>query len=721
MLNEGYALYKSLERCGVRLTNRHPDIKEPGRKEGLVVGLNKKGEVARLEYRRAEDIADLWTTREGMHNSFPVLKLQRPLWKIGKNDPLRKKINDLKTNEAEKRKLLNGQDHSLNVTSAETSWWKRLQERVTNLRPFFETMNRDHKAVPQLMDRFLLAAKVEDFLEELFKRIKQFEKEIPYFLFETILIGNKWIEDKKEYSAEVPLILDVNDWDDKTQYSNRVASKRVENFVSDCLFKMQNASIEQGENGNLGLSALSGKELFLENDKFPCPKLPIIGNTYLFSVNDQTPCQTRYKKTSTNIIPIGRKEANAIQDSLNWITGNDRKGKTWYPVPGLSDGESDLLIVYLENKLNLNVNKAHLLGGVSKNDFSESEYEAVSSVAINALKGEELIKANDLIRLFSLRKADPGRTQVSLQRVYTKADLIRADEEWRTAAKNSPNVLMPFFRKEIEKAVAKQQNISAFIKTFLENNESRVIFLTPRCPFPADLVRLTQKQWVTFGQDLSSVAGLSLGDIYDIFFAQQSEQKHLTEDLLSMTLQRTQSLLIGLGQANHKEDMSGFNAEARFTGLITISVFGIYLYKLGIKKEAYMKDTFFYVGRFLSLVDTLHYEYCDKVRGSIPTQLLGNAHLQIALDNPVSALDMLSRRIGIYQAWTRKEQGERVKLARWAVGQIGRVTDSLAEKPLPDSTTSAERAQILLGYLARPDKKTESDSESSAEEITENK
>ena len=53
-----------------------------------------------------------------------------------------------------------------------------------------------------------------------------------------------------------------------------------------------------------------------------------------------------------------------------------------------------------------------------------------------------------------------------------------------------------------------------------------------------------------------------------------------------------------------------------------------------------MKDTFFYIGRFLSLIDTLHLEYCKNVRGgNIPPQLLGNAHLQIALDNPVSALE----------------------------------------------------------------------------------
>ncbi len=694
MLNEGYVLYKSLERCGVRLTNRHPAVKEPGKREGLIVGLDKKGEVTRLEYRKAEEIAGLWTTREGMHNSFPVLKLQRPLWKMGRNDPMRKKEKD----EKEKRKLLSQQSHKLNITAVERKWWERLRERVNTLRPFFETQDKDHSALHELMNRFLLIEDVKHFSEGVLKMLKKFQQEINYSVYETILIGNKWDSKVDEFRAEIPLILDLSDWE---KYSVRVASPKMEPFVSECLFKMQSIGTQE-EIQDSRPSALSGRKVQLENDKFPNPKLPIIGNTYLFAVNDQTPCQTRYKKTATEIIPVGRSEATAIQNSLNWTTEAERKGKTWYPAPSLRDGENDLLIVYLENTPDSGANKAHMLGGISKNFVSESTYESIAGVAIHALQGEKIVKANDLIRLFALQKADPGRTQVSLQRVYTITELVQADKEWREAANNIPSIFIPFFRNEIERATAKEDNISVRVSEFLKDKESKVVFFSPICPFPADLARVTQKQWIRFGSDYSSVSGASLGDVYDVFFTQQNGQKTLTENLLSLTLQRTQPLLIGLGGAEHKSEAGNFSDAARFTALKTISAFGIYLHNLGIRKERYMKDTFFYVGRFLSLLDTLHLEYCKSVReGSIPPQLLGNAHLQIALDNPLSAIDLLSRRIGIYQAWTKKEQGEYVKLARWAVGQLGKVTALLSEKTLPSSTTSAERAQILLGYLAK--------------------
>ena len=85
--------------------------------------------------------------------------------------------------------------------------------------------------------------------------------------------------------------------------------------------------------------------------------------------------------------------------------------------------------------------------------------ETLSNVAIDALKGERIVKVNDLIRLFALRKADPGRTQVSLQRVYTDSNLLQADKIWREASTNVPSISLPFFRKEIEKTITRQKNI----------------------------------------------------------------------------------------------------------------------------------------------------------------------------------------------------------------------------------------------------------------------
>ena len=110
----------------------------------------------------------------------------------------------------------------------------------------------------------------------------------------------------------------------------------------------------------------------------------------------------------------------------------------------------------------------------------------------------------------------------------------------------------------------------------------------------------------------------------------------------------------------------------------------------------------FLVGRTLALADTLHKEYCRHVRNNqIPPQLLGNAIMQVALDNPVSGLARLSARIGPYQAWANTADGEGVGLAKWALAQLGRVTKELGSIPLAAESDNAARAQMLLGYLAR--------------------
>ena len=117
-----------------------------------------------------------------------------------------------------------------------------------------------------------------------------------------------------------------------------------------------------------------------------------------------------------------------------------------------------------------------------------------------------------------------------------------------------------------------------------------------------------------------------------------------------------------------------------------------------------MKEPAYRLGRFLSLVDTLHLEYCKRVRkGDIPPQLLGNALIPLATSDPEKGLARMLERIRIYQAWAQKSDSG---LARWALGQIGELTPPLADE-LKKLTRldDAARAQLLLGYLAQSEKK----------------
>lgn len=114
-----------------------------------------------------------------------------------------------------------------------------------------------------------------------------------------------------------------------------------------------------------------------------------------------------------------------------------------------------------------------------------------------------------------------------------------------------------------------------------------------------------------------------------------------------------------------------------------------------------MKDAAFNIGRMLALADRLHEQYCRHVRkNDVPPQLIGNALMKTALDNPTKGLALLSERLPIYYAWATKAQGDNVGLTKWVLGQMGTVSADLENANIPIQADDTVKAQILLGYLA---------------------
>ena len=102
----------------------------------------------------------------------------------------------------------------------------------------------------------------------------------------------------------------------------------------------------------------------------------------------------------------------------------------------------------------------------------------------------------------------------------------------------------------------------------------------------------------------------------------------------------------------------------------------------------------YWLGRLLAVADRLHRNYCDLERDrQYPPQLIGNAAMPACLDNPQAGLARLAERLPLYQRVAGEE------LRREAAEIINRID---ADK-LPDRATDEHKAQMLLGYLARPD------------------
>jgi hypothetical protein len=118
----------------------------------------------------------------------------------------------------------------------------------------------------------------------------------------------------------------------------------------------------------------------------------------------------------------------------------------------------------------------------------------------------------------------------------------------------------------------------------------------------------------------------------------------------------------------------------------------------------------------LSLADLLHLQYCEVKRDKdVPPQLLGNQHLAVAALNPVEAVSLLGDRLRIYKAWADTDQRGEAALAKWAVGRMGEVALGLTGRLPERAMTDVEKAELLLGYLAREPKSQDNEGKAKGE------
>jgi hypothetical protein len=473
-------------------------------------------------------------------------------------------------------------------------------------------------------------------------------------------------------AGKIPILFDLADC---TKFRCRVASPRMGGYFS----RRLNATEATGTGG--GRCALAGVDMPLERDKMPSPRLPVLGDTYLMSMNADTPCQTRYGRIGTDIFPIGKQTANNLNTALIHLTAADREGKNWKRIPGKTKKKFNLLLVYLESTPLLDAAVAEQF---SEPGESERLYTTLCGEVGKALRGRGA-GDTDLLHLFVLNKIDPGRVQVELSDTFTAGQVIEGGEEWERASQNRP--ALP-----------------------LKGDEY--------VPFPSDIIRCSQMMWERGGESYSEAPGCRLADVYDVLIGGRLTAKEAAVTLLRLTLRRTADLLIAVGHAAHrgtKEAWKGISRESGRNPVIAVSLFGITLNKLGYRKESYMQEAAFLVGRFLSLADTLHAQYCEvKRKKDMPPQLVGNALIPTAINDPSRGLARIQQRLRVYQAWARGKEG--TGLARWSCGEMGKIANELAVRLTRGKRFDEfEQAQLLLGYLARTESNQEKASDEGAE------
>lgn len=664
MLNELYRLSRNLQKCGIEFGKPHQNVKEPGKFEGFIIGIDPDGVPKTAEHISAEYMHGLWTLRKGQHNSFPYMKLKKPIFDIKFDDPIYEKFKNRKTELQEKTAILvqaaesyqlnKGQDLSL------AAWTKSQMDEIEGKDPTVAALNELVKRVP--IDK----ESSESFLKDLSAVLIKNLNEQTIDLIKLILVGDR---KEKKIVCDASLFFDVSDWE---KFQVRVAHPEMGLLVSKYLPKVESCS---------GISAFGDSEI--QTESYPEPNLTI-WKAYLFSMNEDALCHNRYGQIGSAIFPASPDEVQSMHGAIKWCVSGDRKGKTWQRVPDVN-GNQDLLISYLEEKPENAIELASIFAApeVKESDIAEAAYENKTKTACDALRGVPGLNDNSQVNVLVISKVDEGRAQVVLSSAFSIKNIIQSVEEWRIAAKNRPafSLWLPPAKKG-EKALQ----------------------VEPSCPSPTDVMKCFQNQWIKNGLDKRDMPGVALRYVYDLFLGERHISQETAQMLLRLTLQRLGPLFVGIAGAAHASDVKDFRTEARHTVLAGISLLAIILYKLEIKKEDYMKNAAFNVGRLLAFADGLHAQYCKlqmKRKGDLPPQLIGNAYLPVALDNPNKAIALLGDRLRIYYAWATKVQGEEYKLVKWMLSEMGKVSAELENVSWPSMADDAAKAQVLLGYLAR--------------------
>lgn len=664
MLNELYRMSSNLKKCGIQLGDLHQNIKTPGKAAGFIVGIDENGKPKTVEHIIASDMHKLWTLRKGQHNSFPYIKLKKPILDVKFDDPMYEKFKSKKTGQEKKLVLLTDATQNYDCNKQDLSLAEWTQSQIA------EVAGKDQK-LTALVDLAKRLPKNEEssknFLKNLSVLLIENLNELTVDLITTLIVGDR---KERKIVCDVSLFFDVSDW---AQYLYRVAHPEMGLLVSKYLPKAAVSSKKDG------ISAFGGSGLHM--GPYPDPNLPLIGRIYLFSMNEDAPCHYRYGKIGSAIFPASLEEVQAMHGVVEWCVDGKRKGKTWQGVPNVKR-KQDLLISYLEEKPENAIELASVFAApdVKESETAEAVYENKTKTVCDALRGEPGLKDSSQVNVFVISKVDEGRAQVVLSAAYSVKNIIQSVEEWRTASNNRP----PF---------------SLWLPPPKKGEKAQQV--EPSCPSPVDVMRCLQNQWIKNGLDRRDVPGLYLRHVYDLFLGDTFIARQAANHFLNLSLQRLGDLLIGYGGADHADVIKEYSADARKTVLYGISVLVIALYKLGIRKEDYMRNVAFNVGRMLALADKLHEQYCRHVRKKeVPPQMIGNALMHTALDNPTKGLSLLSERLLIYQAWATKAQGENVGLAKWVLGQMGQVSADLENVAIPTQADDAVKAQILLGYLA---------------------
>lgn len=689
MLNELYELKSSMQASGIAVQSWHKDYGTCPKNRTFRVLLDKDGAVIKIEpINDVEKIKSLrkWEVSNG--TSFPAFNVL-PLLHVASEEAISqvailKKLLKSQSNIEKQAVTVSVEDLR---SKCKQLWVKKEASRINDclqahprkLSQIIGVVPQDFKALEEVIRRagMIDAGKLENGIREaIVRNLVQTPVEAKDWI-DTMLVSSAKIE---RGIKKISLVLEIADWSAFPYPANH---GKIQEWINSRLMSSTTPTLINSHESywDAFSQPLSEADLYV---KFPDAELGgILGKVTLRAMSSESPCQVRYKRVDAESFPCGKQIRQEMKDSLEWLGNQSRKGKTWQDVSdacGYDKRAKGALFAYPSVLLDDPPEIAGLF--VSEvDDHDGAKFESVAARVTPAIEGMVTKDPGAEIRVFILVKPDGYRTKVLVSRNFSAKQMILAASTWQDGCKNIPHISLNLGTRE---------------------NPNLVM---PRIPFPTGVVKCLNVSWLQTGARTKKVHGLGIGDGIKLLIETESGLQKVSSYALQLAISNTTPLLLALGHADHRKDGS-FNWSkdtakyAKHASLLP-SVLGLLLYKLNYMKGGYMHNSTFLAGQMLSLADTLHQEYCQHVRkGEVPPQLIGNALMSIALNNPTAGIARLSERIILYQAWANTADGDKVGLAKWALQRFRNITEELSKQILPEQCNDADKAQMLLGYLA---------------------
>lgn len=706
MLNELLVIERGVRQANIDVGQRHPDVKDAGKKSALLVQLNENGQVVRVQV--LQHGVTPWTIRNGQHNSFPYVQLSYPLWYREDGEKWRETV--LTKKGAERRiELLSLATTARYNADAFANWpgdglVKGLRKRSKQLESL---MNTDGAVVEATIVRFLIACSqspqqlIEDVTKFLLANLDQTAQNDWVDVAVSLLVGKNI---KNVWKCDGALLFEASG------FPLSITDPKLVPLVSQGL----QSHITDAGNNTSGICGLTGSHEQLLSGTFHQPKLPVLGQTYLFAKNSEIPANDRYGRLGSDSMPVGQGTADRLDAAIRALTSDDRKNITWRAIPGEAPKQSDLLLAFVEA-----IPDAPVAGALAEDDFSDEASKTASDVSdsiasyekrtermivmVKARIGSDITKTPVQIMIF--RKVDPANRKVTYADTITVDGLYQAAIDWTKGERNLPPwVMLPVLMK----------------------GESKLRLMPPPHIAPFGLISFTKQLFIRGGTERQEVIGIPASEALRLFLAPANLAHHRSHHMLQLVLTRRSKLLLGVAHAIHTPECGKQRSEniKKFDSneaLRTITVLGELLYKLSREKEVYMDETAFKLGQLLAVADVVHAGYCADVRsGAIPPALLGNQVFTMAQSAPAKALAILGRRWKPYDGWAKRvgreliriekmiesnnkdeqQRGWDIRIAISQARRMGLIATDIAPSLENCHVDDVFRAELLLGYIA---------------------